>query len=163
MSDSPQIKLQMLSNPLFLSGAREMVYQFASRCGFADEACGQMALAVDEAICNVIRHGYQKMPDRPIWITLEFVGGVATPETQHQNPTKALRITIEDDAKQVDPNTIKSRDLEEIRPGGLGVHIITEVMDEVRWEKRTDRPTGMRLTMLKKRAVPPSDCAAKAS
>jgi hypothetical protein len=51
----------------------------------------------------------------------------------------------------VDPTTIKSRDLDEIRPGGLGVHIITEVMDEVRWEKRTDGPIGMRLTMMKKR------------
>lgn len=153
MTTEPHIRLQLLSNPLFLSGAREMVYQFASRCGFTDEACGQMALAVDEALCNVIRHGYGKAADRPIWISLYFHGGVATPETQHDNPTQALEIRIEDEAKQVDPSQIKSRDLEEIRPGGLGVHIITEVMDEVRWEKRADRGAGvgMRLTMVKRR------------
>ncbi|MBL0869903.1 MAG: ATP-binding protein [Phycisphaerales bacterium] len=151
MSSTPQVRLQLPSNPLFLSGAREMVYQFASRCGFSDESCGQLALAVDEALCNVIRHGYGKAPDKPIWLSMTFVGGVATPETQDNNPTEALRIVIEDEAKQVDPTTIKSRDLDEIRPGGLGVHIITEVMDEVRWEKRTDGPIGMRLTMMKKR------------
>jgi len=151
MSTQTDVRLQLPSNPLFLSGAREMVYQFASRSGFSDEACGQLALAVDEALCNVIRHGYGKAPDRPIWLSLAFVGGVATPETQHQNPTQALQIVIEDEAKQVDPSTIKSRDLDEIRPGGLGVHIITEVMDEVRWEKRPNSDVGMRLTMIKKR------------
>ena len=33
-------------------------------------------------------------------------------------------------------------------PGGLGVHIIREVMDEVTWERR--EPKGMRLTMIKR-------------
>ncbi|CAN5738453.1 hypothetical protein BH11PLA1_BH11PLA1_06830 [soil metagenome] len=165
MSDQPQIRLQLLSNPLFLSGAREMVYQFASRCGFSDEACGQLALALDEALCNVIRHGYGRAVDRPIWISLTFVGGIATPETQRDNPTTALQIVIEDEAKAVDPSTIKSRDLEEIRPGGLGVHIITEVMDSVRWEQRGSGLPGMRLTMIKRRADTPaptsSDTASK--
>jgi anti-sigma regulatory factor (Ser/Thr protein kinase) len=52
----------------------------------------------------------------------------------------------------VDPATIRSRDLDDIRPGGLGVHIIHEVMDEVRYERRDSR--GMRLTMVKQRRSP---------
>ena len=55
---------------------------------------------------------------------------------------------IEDLASQVDPADIQSRDLDDIRPGGLGVHIIREVMDEVTWERRS--PKGMRLTMIKR-------------
>jgi anti-sigma regulatory factor (Ser/Thr protein kinase) len=58
-----------------------------------------------------------------------------------------VRIVIEDEARQVDPTRMKSRDLEDIRPGGLGVHIIREVMDEAVYEKRA--PVGMRLTMVK--------------
>lgn len=148
MNTSPPIRLELSSNPLYLAGARELVYHLASRLGFSDEACGQMALAVDEAICNVIRHGYDRELGRPIWITLAPQSG-APAHPGEQPPTNALKIVIEDEAKQVDVTTIKSRNLDDIRPGGLGVHIITEVMDDVKWEHR--QPKGMRLTMVKRR------------
>ena len=38
-----------------------------------------------------------------------------------------LRVT--DFGPTIDPALIKSRDLEDLRPGGLGVHFIREVMD----------------------------------
>lgn len=167
MNDQPHIQLQIRSNPLFLSGVRELVYHVSHRAGFSETCCHQMSLAVDEAICNVIRHGYDRAADRPIWISLFFDGGLAEPDLSGAGgngsagslavsgaagPTKALRIVIEDEARQVDPSTIRSRDLDDIRPGGLGVHIIHEVMDEVRYEHRDSR--GMRLTMVKKRRPP---------
>ncbi len=151
MSESAEIRVEVKSNPLYLSGMREMLSSISRRLGFSDEACGQMALALDEALCNVIRHGYQKAADRPIWITLTPLGGVMTPEEMHEkgNPTTGLQIVIEDEARQVDPAQIKSRNLEDIRPGGLGVHIIHQIMDEVRYEHRNGK--GMRLTMIKNR------------
>jgi anti-sigma regulatory factor (Ser/Thr protein kinase) len=111
-----------------------------------------MALALDEALCNVIRHGYKQAADRPIWITITPVGGITTPEEMHKNgnPVQGIRIVLEDEAVQVDPSQIKGRQLEDIRPGGLGVHIIHEVMDDVRYEKR-EGGAGMRLTMMKRR------------
>jgi len=150
MDNGPEVRIELKSNPIYLSGTREMVAAVARRLGFLDEACGQIALAVDEALCNVIRHGYGRRTDRPIWITLRPLGGVPNPEIG-SNPTTGLEIMIEDDAKQVDPCQIRSRDLEEVRPGGLGVHIIRAVMDEVRYEKRDG--AGMRLVMVKHRAV----------
>ncbi|MBL8756819.1 MAG: ATP-binding protein [Phycisphaerae bacterium] len=148
---NPEISVELRSNPLYLSGMREMVSSVARRLGFADDACGQMALAVDEALCNIMKHGYEKATDRPIWMRLTPLGGVGTPETMHAhgNPTTGLRIVLEDEARQVEPHQIKGRNLDEIRPGGLGVHIIHEVMDEVRYEKRDGN--GMRLTMVKLR------------
>ncbi|MGQ0626934.1 MAG: ATP-binding protein [Phycisphaerales bacterium] len=152
MSEQAEIRIELRSNPLYLSGMREMLASVARRLGFSDEASGQMALALDEALCNVIRHGYGKAPDMPIWITLAPLGGVTTPDLMHANgnPTTGLRIVVEDEAKQVDPSVIKSRNLEDIRPGGLGVHIIHQIMDEVRYEKREGK--GMRLTMVKDRS-----------
>ncbi len=153
----PQIRVELRSNPLLLAGVREMVSSVAKRLGFTDEACGQIALAVDEALCNVIRHGYQRAVDRPIWLSVFALGGVWTPlpggvggaaQVQDERPD-ALKIVIEDEARQVDPEQIRSRDLEEIRPGGLGVHIIKTVMDEAVYERRAG--VGMRLTMVKKR------------
>ncbi len=151
----PQVRIEIRSNPLFLSGVRELVGAVAKRFGFTDETGGQIALAVDEALCNVIRHGYQKQPDKPIWLSIwaeggAWAGGTPAPSggTGDERPD-AMRITIEDEAQQVEPEQIRSRSLEEIRPGGLGVHIIKTVMDEAVYEKRGSR--GMRLTMIKKR------------
>lgn len=150
------VKLELQSNPLFLSGVRELISAVSKRLGFGDETSGQIALAVDEALCNVIRHGYQRQPDRPIWLSVFAEGGawasgapVATMRTCEEQPD-SIRIVIEDNAPQVDPSTIKSRSLEEIRPGGLGVHIIKSVMDEAIYEKRAGG-SGMRLTMVKRR------------
>ena len=151
----PQVRIEIRSNPLFLSGVRELVGAVAKRFGFTEEIGGQIALAVDEALCNVIRHGYQKQPDKPIWLSIWAEGGAwsaGTPSpsggTGDERPD-AIRITIEDEAEQVEPEQIRSRDLEEVRPGGLGVHIIKTVMDEAVYEKRGSR--GMRLTMMKRR------------
>lgn len=145
------MQIRIASNPLYLSGTRELVAGVARRLGFADDACNQIALAVDEALANVIRHGYQRAPDKPIWISLfpSAEPGRSGPFGD-SCPCQSLRIVIEDEARQVDPAVIKSRDLDEIRPGGLGVHIIRTVMDHVSYEKRDK--LGMRLTMIKNRA-----------
>lgn len=165
---SPQIRVELRSNPILLAGVRDLVSSTAKRFGFADDACGQIALAVDEALCNVIRHGYQREPDHPIWLSIWPLGGAwadGTPAPSggagDERPD-AMKIVIEDEAKPVDPEKIKSRDLDEIRPGGLGVHIIKTVMDEAVYEQRGS--LGMRLTMVKRRAsaaqvgVPASGC-----
>jgi serine/threonine-protein kinase RsbW len=157
----PQVRIELRSNPLFLSGVRELVGAVAKRFGFPDEIGGQIALAVDEALCNVIRHGYQKQPDKPIWLSIWAEGGAwekGTPAPSggigDERPD-AMKIVIEDEAQQVEPAQIRSRNLDEIRPGGLGVHIIKTVMDQAVYEKRGSR--GMRLTMIKKRNGPGTD------
>jgi anti-sigma regulatory factor (Ser/Thr protein kinase) len=162
----PHLRIELRSNPLLLSGVRELIVALAKRLGFSDDAGGQVALAVDEALCNVIRHGYQRQPDRPIWLSIWAEGGswagetpTATGSAGGERPD-ALRIVVEDEAQQVDPEAIRSRSLDEIRPGGLGVHIIKTVMDEARYEKRG--PTGMRLTMVKKRVGSVGDGATAA-
>lgn len=136
----PEVRVEMLSQPRYLSGARDLVSAIAKRFGFDDTSCGQIALAVDEALCNVIRHGYDRRTDGRIWLSvwpLEMPGG----------PTDGIKIVIEDEAKQVDPDKIKGRDLEDVRPGGLGVYLIKQIMNSVRYEKR--EKTGMRLVLLK--------------
>lgn len=147
--DGAHVRLEMLSQPRYLSGARELVSAVAKRFGFDDMACGQIALAVDEALCNIIRHGYGERQDGPIWLSLWPMDGQG-----------GVRIVIEDDARQVEPEKIRGRNLEEIRPGGLGVHIIHQIMDSVLYEKRD--ASGMRLTM-EKRLAESSACAARAN
>lgn len=131
------VHVRLLSQPRFLSTARSAVMSFSKQLGFDDACCSHIALAVDEAICNIIRHGYSNAPDRPIWIGMTAL--------EQSGQVEGVRIIIEDEARQVDPTAIKGRNLEDIRPGGLGVHIIREVMENVVYEARPCG--GMRLKM----------------
>ena len=135
------IEVRLISDPIYLSGARELISSVARRLGFDDLQCSKIALAVDEALCNIIRHGYDRAHDKPIWIRL-------WPDSLDEaGKPKGIRLQIEDEAKQVEPKELIGRDLEDVRPGGLGVHIIREVMDEVVYSKRESK--GMRLMMIK--------------
>lgn len=140
----PDLTLHMRSNPRLLAGAREMVASLARRLGFDEVSACQVALAVDEALANVIRHGYERREDGPI----DMLVWLLAPEGDPGAAPTGLRVVIEDEGRQVDPELIKGRDLDDIRPGGLGVHIIREVMDHVRYEKRNTG--GMRLTLVKR-------------
>jgi anti-sigma regulatory factor (Ser/Thr protein kinase) len=138
MTDRFDIELRLVSNPRYLCVARQVVTTMLDRLGADESLCGQVALAVDEALSNVIRHGYDGRTDQPIWLKL-------SPTTDGR--ASCIEIVIEDRAKQVAPDRIVGRDLEDIRPGGLGVHIIRQVMDRVDYASGPEG--GMRLTMVK--------------
>lgn len=127
----------MVSQARYLAGARAMIASVAQRFGFSECDCGQIALALDEALCNVIKHGYERRSDGVITISVWPVG----------DPPQGVQIQIDDRGKQVDVAVIRSRRLDDIRPGGLGVFLINQIMDEARYSKREGG--GMRLTMVK--------------
>lgn len=131
-------ELSTRSNCAALAEVRAQVRRITADEGFDEETVGQIALVVDEALANVINHGYEGKEDQPIDLGFFRVHGEAG---------LGLEITVRDFGRQVDPATIRSRDLEEVRPGGLGVHIIQSVMDDVRYDRPTDG--GMLLTMIR--------------
>ena len=141
-SREAEIRMELLSKPVYLCAVRDFLRQICKRHGFNDDQGAQVVLAVDEALANVMKHGYDGKHDGHIWLSI-------TPFTDGAHERGAgLRIVIEDRAKQVDIASIKSRDLADVRPGGLGVHIIKQVMDVATYEKRDDG-AGMRLTLVK--------------
>ena len=79
-----------------------------------------MILAVNEACMNVIQHGYG----------VDRIGDIIL---QVSTEGDELVFHVTDFAEPADVSTIKSRDLEDVRPGGLGVYMIEEMMDEVRF------------------------------
>jgi len=137
----PDIHLEMWSQPRLLSASRSMIAHLARRLGFDEITAGQVSLAIDEALCNVINHGYERRTDGRIWLSVWAT----------EDDPAEIAVVIEDRAKTVDPSQIQGRDLDDVRPGGLGVYIMREVMDVVQYERRPGG--GMRLTM-RKRNVP---------
>jgi serine/threonine-protein kinase RsbW len=96
-------------------------------------------LATEEAVMNVIEHGYVGMT--PGTIRLRF----------RRDPNEVV-ITVEDDAPHFDPATIRPADpdapLERRSVGGLGWHFVTQLMDRTHHEPR--HPHGNRLTLVKR-------------
>ena len=136
--EHPDLTMQLQSKPKLLSSVRCMILSLTQRVGFDETSCGHIALAIDEALANIIRHGYDQREDEPIHISIWVLRG----------DKPGIRIMIEDEAEQIDPDSIKGRDLEDIRPGGLGVHIMREIMDSCRFECRKQEK-GMRVIMEK--------------
>lgn len=134
----PQV-VHITSETCELARVREAVLIAAGQIGFSGAEASSIALAIDEAITNVIRHGYDGCGGQPIEIALDRV---------ERDGVAALQVTICDCGRQVDPATIVGRDLGDVRPGGLGTHIIRTVMDEV--EYSMGKPAGMRLRVLKR-------------
>jgi anti-sigma regulatory factor (Ser/Thr protein kinase) len=116
------------------------VETYACRHGFSREEADQIGLAVNEAMANVIKHGYGGECDQRIHVTFSLIDSSS-------GAAKGLKVVIRDFGRQVDPECIRSRNLDDVRPGGLGVHLIRSVMDEVGYRQHDEG--GMELTMIK--------------
>ena len=134
---SSEFTIEFPASPTWFQTLRRLVFTASVQCGFSDRNAGQIAMAVDEALTNIHRHGYQN----------DEQGRVILHIRTTVEPVPRIDIQIDDDAEQVDVSTIQSRNLDEVRPGGLGVHLIQTIMDESIWETRDSG--GMRLRMSK--------------
>jgi len=112
------IKIKFLSLPTRLKLVRGAVAEAVKLCGCGTDVTRDVVIAVDEACQNVIRHAYQGAPD-----------GEVVLEVRREDDQ--VVILLRDFARAVDVKKIKPRDLDDLRPGGLGTHFIREVMDEV--------------------------------
>lgn len=131
----PPPVLELLCCTENLKAGREFVERWAAFAGYDDITIGQIVTACDEAATNVFRHGYERKPG-PITYCAEMDG-------------QALVIKIVDQAKPLDPQSFRGRDLADHRPGGLGTFIIAHVFDKVLYE-----PGDSGTTLILQKALP---------
>jgi anti-sigma regulatory factor (Ser/Thr protein kinase) len=117
--------------------------------GFIDQACAEehidseasfaLRLAVEEVCMNLIRHGYAGVEPGPIGLDFEVDANLA-------------RLTVSDRAKPFDPSQAPAPNLHDDamhRPiGGLGWHLIKQLMDHVAYS--SDAQRGNELILEKK-------------
>jgi anti-sigma regulatory factor (Ser/Thr protein kinase) len=122
------VKLEVPSHPRVLSVVRGTVQQFAAVVGFNEAECRSIVLAVDEALANVIRHAYQGREDKGIELSCNLRCSSANGEPD------GLEFILVDHGRPAAPEQLKGRALDDVRPGGLGMHFITSIMDEVQYK-----------------------------
>ena len=128
------LKMELRSNPEMLSVVRQALGQLASTLGFSEKESHAVVLAVDEALTNIIRHAYLGNVERPITATFHRIQ-----QTQNGQRKDALEIVLEDRGTAVNPKKLCGRALEDVKPGGLGLHFIRECMDTVEFSRKMGR------------------------
>jgi serine/threonine-protein kinase RsbW len=139
------LKMELQSDPEVLCAVRGALTQLAEKLGFAEADCRAVVLAVDEALTNIIRHAYKGSPEKPIDATMRRIA-VESEGAQRE----ALEILLEDHGVAVKPEELCGRSLEEVKPGGLGLHFIRQSMDKVEFRRSNGR-NQLRLVKLLKR------------
>jgi serine/threonine-protein kinase RsbW len=124
-----------------LSEVRRFVWETALSLGVDSVTLQDMLLAVDEAVTNIIMHGYR---GREGHIDVE-VGHTAG----------ALVVRLRDEAAPFDPTRVSPPDLtlplEQRAVGGMGIYLIRQVVDEVSHCITTQG--GNELTLVKKGTI----------
>jgi len=118
-------RVHLLSRADILKPLRSLVRELSRKQGCNEDNLDCMVMAINEACMNVIQHAYGDNEEGEI--VIEFL-----------KDNNELIVRIYDFAEKVDSNTIRSRNLDDVRPGGIGVHIINEVMDEVEYKEGPD-------------------------
>jgi len=126
-----------------LAALLDLVRQAAEAGGLDADTEADLRLALEEACANVIAHGYPPGEPGPIAVEVCVQAG-------------RVAMTVTDRARAFDPAQAPAPDLsspwETRRIGGLGLHLIRELMDEVRHD--TPPGGGNRLTMIKHTDTP---------
>jgi anti-sigma regulatory factor (Ser/Thr protein kinase) len=137
IEDTPhrlEIKFRVPSDPRYLCVVRGAVGRLAAVIGWDESECRAIALAVDEALTNVIRHAYHDRPDGLM-------------ELECRETSDGLEISLLDNGEAPDRSRICAREIDCDKPGGMGTHIIKQVMDRVAYE---ESPEGNRFVATKK-------------
>ena len=126
--------MALCSNPRLLSTVRGAVESLAEMLGFPAAQRRSITRAVDEALSNIVRHSYGNRFDRPI--TLYFR---RARRRRGNRVERGLEIVLCDRGPAIEPDKLRQRSLDELRPGGLGLHFIHEAMDTVEFTRKGAR------------------------
>ncbi len=135
-SDERVLELRVAARPSELRPVRDQIRKCVTDAGADPECATDIVMAVDEALQNIIRHAYGGDEDGAIEITTERRG----PE---------LVFSLRDYAPEVDPARVRGRDLDDVRPGGIGTHLIRQAMDRTEFVRPPSGP-GNLLRMVKR-------------
>ena len=93
-----------------------------------------MVLGIDEACTNVIRYAYDLRDDQPIALSVEAL-------------STCVRVRLRDYGEKTPAEKMRGRNQNEIKPGGLGLHLIRNAFDKVDYILK---PRGTELVLTKK-------------
>ena len=124
------LSVQLKTDLSELQRLNQIVTEFAERNAMASELMSRLILVLEEIITNVISYGYDDGSVHDIAVRLSW-----------DNPH--VKLEIEDDGVPFNPLEAPSPDvtkpLEEREIGGLGIHLVRKMMDELEYRRENDK------------------------
>jgi serine/threonine-protein kinase RsbW len=107
----------------------EPVSAAARALGIGEEKCADLELALEEALVNIFRYAY---PDKPGPVIVSC-----------RTAVDCLAVLLEDEGIAFSVTAVSppdlNRDMADQKIGGLGIHLIKTLMDEVRYRREGNR------------------------
>jgi len=128
-SAGQQLKITVEPRLADIERVYEEFSRFAERNEVAPESVERVKIALDELLNNVISYGLEEGDTRPIEVRFEYTGSRLLTEIID----KGIPFNPFDRAR---PDT--SLSIEERELGGLGTLLVSELMDEVSYDRRKD-------------------------
>jgi sigma-B regulation protein RsbU (phosphoserine phosphatase) len=122
----PEAELEIVSAASDCKRARHFIENWSLAAGFPDLERGRIVLAADEAVTNIMRHTYQGEPGHRILLSASLAEDM-------------LHLRLRDFGPSVDVSKLKGRELDDIKPGGLGLLLVKNVFSVV---EHTALPDG---------------------
>jgi serine/threonine-protein kinase RsbW len=142
--DKPIPMVSIPSHLAYVNCLRAFVVAACKLYGLDDNTTEGIALAVHEAVTNVIRHGHRHQYDKSIQLTC----------TVHPD---RLEIHIYDEGEPFDITQVPELDPAELRIGGRGVFLMRTLLDQISSEPRPGGGNHFRLVKFCSPQLPPCE------
>ena len=120
-----RLKVSCRSNNL--EHIRKFVSEIAKSYGFPETEVDKIELAVDEASANVVNHAYDVREGKEI-------------DVEVKAEKNKFTVVVKDMGKGFDPKKVQLPDMKNYlkthKVGGLGIHLMKVLMDEVKFDIR---------------------------
>jgi serine/threonine-protein kinase RsbW len=128
------LKLELRSNPEALCLVRATLERAAEVLQFQAAERRAIVRSVDEALANVLRHAYGGKYGLPISVTFRRLHA-----PDRLKDSAGIEIVLQDRGIAADPSKLAGRPLDEVRPGGLGLHFMRQSMDKVEFSRKNGK------------------------
>ena len=133
----PSLLIPMAADKASLEIARLQARQFLENNGVDEHALAGVELVLEEAATNVLRYGYEGLPQAEHWIEIDL-----------QVDLDEVQVLLVDDGKPFDPldegAVLLPDTLDDAQVGGLGLLMIRNTASQLAYERRDGKN---RLTM----------------
>ena len=116
-------KKAFLVNSSSLKEVRNFCREVFEKLQIQQELKDELVLAIAEAAQNIVKHAFKNSAD---------VNELMVVEISCEN--NKLQIAFYDRGTPVDPKKVKHREIDNVKPGGLGTFFIQEIMDAVEFK-----------------------------
>jgi len=130
MMTTEKISFELENHLSELDALEKRLRRFSKRLGLTEKCYHEINLVLEELFTNIVSYGYMDHAQHLIKITISHDRGT-------------LVMVVEDDGVPFDPVEASSQDLEcpleKRKTGGVGIHLIKTLVDEVGYQRRENR------------------------